>query len=278
MNTNTTNDPLCLVLSGGGIRGYGLLGSLQYLSEQRELDALGSCIGTSIGAIIAYLLCLGYSPLDIVHYSLRNQVLQQLSNLADAPQSLISGNGLIQFEPISEFLEVMTLSKHGRLFTFQTLYDECSIDFGCVTYNYNKLRTEVLHRSTTPDLSCIQAIQMSASIPYVFEQCLYQGNVYIDGGLVDNFPLRAAFRLGETRVIGIVTMYTKCESELSLWTVLTLSVFENTKRSIRKYRKRTTIVTVPGDYHVLDFGVDLSTVMEMFSEGYRAAKAQLGGA
>jgi len=208
---------------------------------------------------------------------MRYEVLKQLGNFSNIPHFLLSNNALVQFEPITEYLELMTLSKHGCLFTFQSLYDEFGVDFVCITYNYTKRRTEILHRATTPDLSCLLAIQMSSSIPYVFQQCTFQDQVYLDGGVVDNFPLRTAFRMKQDKVIGIVTLNNDSESdtELSLWTVLTLGVHDNTKRSIRKYRKRAKIITILDNNNVINFGVDLSSVMEMFSIGYRAAKSQV---
>jgi len=268
---------MCLVISGGGVKGYGMLGVIQYLDELYGLERFQSCVGTSIGAVIGYLICIGFKPLEIVHCTVRNEVLQQLTHFSDdLPHSLFSQNGVVQFEPINEFIELMTLSKHGELFTFQSLYDTLGKDFACLTYNYTKLRMEILHRSTTPDLPCLQAIQMSASIPYVFTQCIYKNQVYFDGGIVDNFPIRVALKLKKENIVGVVSSIQTTqdtEPDVSLMMVLTLAVMENTRRTIRKYRKRFEIVDVPLHNNILDFhSSDLPSLMEMFSTGYRAAK------
>lgn len=274
-NMSTTSSNMCLVISGGGVKGYGMLGVAQYLDELYGLERFQTCVGTSIGAVIGYLICIGFKPLEIVHCTVRNEVLQQLSHFSDdLPNSLFSQNGVLQFEPINEFIELVTLSKHGELFTFQSLYDTLGKDFACLTYNYTKLRMEILHRTTTPDLSCLQAIQMSASIPYVFTQCVYNNQVYFDGGIVDNFPIRVALKLKQENIVGIVsTTHSLQDAVVSLMMVLTLAVMENTRRTIRKYRKRFEIIDVPLDNNVLDFhSSDLPSLMEMFSAGYRAAK------
>jgi NTE family protein len=273
-------EKMCLVISGGGVKGYGMLGVAQYLDEFYDLAQFDTYVGTSIGAIIGYLFCIGYKPLEIVHSTIRNEVLKQLSHFSgDLPSALFSEYGLLHFEPISEFLELMTLSKHGRLFTFQSLYDTLGQDFACLTYNYTKLRTQLLHRTTTPDLPCLQALQMSASIPFVFTQCIHKNQVFFDGGLVDNFPIRVALKLDRTRIIGIVSSVQSPQelqdteyAGISLMLVLSLAIMENTRRTIRKYRKRCEIIDIPLDNNVLDFQSDLPTVMEMFSAGYRAAK------
>lgn len=281
--TNTNNETknetnMCLVISGGGVKGYGMLGAVQYLDELYGLRRFQTCVGTSVGAVIGYLICIGMKPLEIVHCTVRNEVLQQLSHFSDdLPNSLFSQNGVLQFEPINEFIELMTLSKHGQLFTFQSLYDILGKDFACLTYNYTKLRMEILHRTTTPDLPCLQAIQMSASIPYVFTQCVYNKQVYFDGGIVDNFPIRVALKLKHENIVGIVSSIHNPQDPqsmaVSLMIVLTLAVMENTRRTIRKYRKRFEIIDVPLENNVLDFhSSDLPSLMEMFSAGYRAAK------
>lgn len=268
---------LCLVIAGGGVHGAGMLGAIQYLDEVISVKHIKSFLGTSIGAIVGYLICIGYEPLEIIHYTVRHGVLQDLGKFSDdLPHLIFSQYGLISFEPINEFLELLTLSRHGRLFTLQELRDQLGVEFGCVTYNYTKMRIELLHCTTTPDLSCIQAIQMSCSIPYVFTQCTYRKQVYIDGGIIDNFPLKYAFKLTKSPIIGIVTHNADFEpgNELSIATVLSLPVRENTNRSIRKYKKRATIVNIPISTYALDFNLELSTIMEMFSNGYRACKTQ----
>ena len=46
----------CLVLSGGAIKGFGTLGSLQCMKDKNYLDKIKTIVGTSVGTIIGYLL------------------------------------------------------------------------------------------------------------------------------------------------------------------------------------------------------------------------------
>lgn len=272
-----TLEPQCIVISGGGIKGCGMLGAIKYLDELYDIRGVHSYVGTSVGSILGYLLCIGYQPLEIIHDVFQLELLQQLRSMVNAPEALFSQYGLLEFEPILEFLELLTLSKYGRLFTMETLRSELQRDFACMTYNFTKMRTELLHWSTTPDLPCLKAIQMSSSIPYVFTQCIHQDQVYIDGGIVDNFPLRAAFKLHPDKcIVGIVSSARNLSPsrEISLMQLLTLSVHENQKRTIRKHRKRCRIVDIPLDQsQALDFSTDLPGMMEMFSQGYRECES-----
>lgn len=49
----------CLVLSGGGTKGYEMLGSLKYLEKIGYLDKIETFYGTSIGSIISFFLAIG---------------------------------------------------------------------------------------------------------------------------------------------------------------------------------------------------------------------------
>ena len=54
-----------LVLSGGAFRGLGLLGGIKYLEELNLIKYFKQYIGSSAGAIISFLLIIGYTSTDI---------------------------------------------------------------------------------------------------------------------------------------------------------------------------------------------------------------------
>ena len=51
-----------LVLSGGAVRGLAIIGALQYAYDNFLLKNVKFFFGTSVGAIICYLLVIGYTP------------------------------------------------------------------------------------------------------------------------------------------------------------------------------------------------------------------------
>jgi predicted acylesterase/phospholipase RssA len=263
---------LCLVLSGGAFKGVGILGAVQCVYEMYTADRVSHFIGTSVGAIIGYLLCIGMSPLEIVHAFVESDIARVLSTEVKM-EKIWSNSALLEFEHILEVLELLTLRKHGRLFTLEDLWVELGKDLGCVTYNYSRQHTMLLHHTTTPTLSCLTAIRMSSSIPYVFDKCVHEGDIYLDGAVTDNFPMRFALKLGLTNIIGIAVNAPKTlPQELSAALIAILPIMENTKRTIRKYRRRFPVVDVALSEMGLEFSMDLAQIMEMFSCGYRACR------
>lgn len=270
--------PTTLVISGGSVKGFGMLGAIQYVHEQIGIQNIHSFFGTSIGAIISYMLCIGQTPLEVVHSVISSKILDKIQTDINIEQ-LLTQQGMISFEHFHEELELITLAKHGEVFTMKSLYDILGKELCCITFNFTLNKTEILHYTTTPDLPCLIALQMSSSIPFVFGKMTYQGSVYIDGGISDNFPIRVALRMDKTDILGICSNSELQESKdnspyFEMISILTLPVILKTRRTIRKYRKRCQIIDVPVNQDILNFGLNVSEIMEMFSMGYKVCKSE----
>jgi predicted acylesterase/phospholipase RssA len=265
-----------LVLAGGSVKGFGMLGAIQYIHENVHTQNIHSYFGTSIGAIISYMLCIGQTPLEIVHSVISTKILDKVQTDISLEQ-LLTHQGMINFDHFHEELELITLSKHGDLFTMKSLYDTLGKELCCVTFNYTLNKMELLHHTTTPDLPCLIALQMSASIPFVFNRMTYQDCIYIDGGIVDNFPIRIATRMGRENIIAIAANQETDEDlepshHLEIIKLLTLPIVQRTRQTIRKYRKRVAIIDIPVSQHILQFDLTVPQIMEMFSIGYKTGK------
>jgi len=75
--------------------------------------------------------------------------------------------------------------------TLQELYNYNSIDFHIYATNLNaSIPTKVdISYKTHPDLELYRAISMSIAFPLIFTPIYDKENCYIDGGLLNNFPL-----------------------------------------------------------------------------------------
>ena len=54
----------------------------------------------------------------------------------------------------------------------------------------NKFELRELSHNTTPDLSIINAIYMSSTIPIVLKPLYYENEYFIDGGFLCNYPIK----------------------------------------------------------------------------------------
>ena len=57
-----------LCISAGGVKGFCALGALQFLHDSKRLDVstIKLMSGTSIGAVIAFFLAIGFTPIELV--------------------------------------------------------------------------------------------------------------------------------------------------------------------------------------------------------------------
>lgn len=156
-----------LVLSGGGARGFAHLGVFQALSESGvPVDAIGSCsIGAPLGAALALGLR-GDELLDVVE--------RQFHRLLDYTVPVVS---LLRGERISR-----SISETLDSWDFADLW----VPYYCVSTNLTHSRLEI-HRSG--DLA--RAVRASVAIPGVLPPVPYEGDLLVDGGVLDNLPVAA---------------------------------------------------------------------------------------
>lgn len=153
-----------LALSGGGARGIIHIGVLKALEE----NGLKPCClaGTSIGAIVGALYCSGVKPEKMLE--------------------LISGKSFLRMFSIrpsfSGLLKMDYLEKILKEYVPQT-FEELKIPFYVCAANLSKHEIEVFHEGDvyTPVIA-------SSSIPVLFEPVELNGNLYIDGGTIENLP------------------------------------------------------------------------------------------
>lgn len=269
-----------LVLSGNGTNAPCTLGALQLLYEQKILCAqsLSSYYGTSSGSIIGTLLALGFEPLDILTYVCVNRCYSKVSgiNLAN-----ITGGGLLNFDTIESELTDIIISKVGYVPTLEdvkTLFDKTLV---VVTYNLTTGLKEYVSAETYPQLPVTKAIRMSCTFPFVFNPYWYNNCYYIDGGIVDNFPMYAAQLKPGNRCLGLynnnpVKPYSPettnyLELFLRLITVFIASAAENTP--ILGDNRLLQLSYEPSFFNFTSSTVELS---KMFESGYKTCATKLG--
>ncbi|MGC8486838.1 MAG: patatin-like phospholipase family protein [Clostridia bacterium] len=170
------------VLSGGGARGFVHVGALQALEEAGIVpDLIG---GTSIGAIMGGLTVLGWRPEDVL----------ELGKTFGSPRAL--------FDYTLPYMSLMTTGKVTNLlkrWVEDTQIEDLWVPFFCVSANLTQ-GDVVIHR-TGP---LWKAVRASMAIAGIFSPVLHNGDVLVDGGALNNFPVDVMRRIaGGAQVIGV---------------------------------------------------------------------------
>ncbi|GAB1449122.1 patatin-like phospholipase family protein [Bacteroidota bacterium] len=166
-------------LSGGGVRGFAHLGVIKALSE-RGIEP-GMISGVSAGAIVGVLLADGYSA---------DEVLRMLSELDLFKMLKIKARplGLLKPDGFQQKLNEMLRAKS---------FNELKIPFFVTATNLHKAQAEVF---STGNL--IDPVIASMSFPLVIRPHKLNGELYVDGGLMDNLPVHPLEEKVE-RIIGV---------------------------------------------------------------------------
>lgn len=188
-----------LVLSGNSTNAMATLGTLQKLFEDKIITAacINAYYATSSGTIIATLLSIGFDPLEILAHVCINRSYQKVLGSLN-----ISLSGLLNFDIIERELDNIIVTQLGYLPTLNCIRERMGKYLSFVTYNLSTGQKEYLTPDTYPDLIVTKAIRMSSTFPFIFEPYEYNGNYYLDGGVVENFPLMKA-QLDNRKCLGV---------------------------------------------------------------------------
>lgn len=177
-----------VVIGGGGLKGIGFLGALQCLLDSSKLNHVHTFIGTSIGAVIGYLISIGYKPIEIMVIIHTEKTMEKLIQAMDVTY-LTTHGGIINFCIFQDILEQLTIKKIGHLLNLGQLYNDYGKKLVCCTYNMTKMKVEYMDYESDPFLPCITALRMSSNLPFLFFPFEYEGCIYVDGGIYDNLPV-----------------------------------------------------------------------------------------
>jgi len=264
-------DTLCL--SGGNIHGFSIIGGLKYLSDKNilVLEKIKKLIGTSAGSIICLLIVIGYDCDTII------KILYQLDLDKIKPDFnfdyLLENYGFDNGAKIITIIQTLIYNKL-KLYdiTFNELYKRTNKTLKIIVVNYTTLEEKVLSHLTTPEMSIILAIRMSISVPLIFTPVKYKNNLYIDGGMSNNFGLEYC-ELDKT--IGIcINFYTKNSTPDELNNILDylfglLSIF---MKNTTKIFDHDNIIVLNSVWEINKYNADKNYKLYLFKHGYHKTK------
>jgi NTE family protein len=156
-----------LVLSGGGARGFAHLGVLQALNEAGIFPDIIS--GTSAGALAGVLYCDGNSPKEILNIMKTDSRLNYM-------RPTLPRDGLLQISGVTKILETKLRAKK---------FEDLKIPLVVTATDLNNGKAVYFSKG---DL--ITPIIASSSIPVLFKPVIINKIYYVDGGVLDNLPIK----------------------------------------------------------------------------------------
>jgi NTE family protein len=164
---SVTGEATGLVLGGGGARGFAHIGVYRALVELGiPIDYLG---GTSIGSIFAAGMALGRDP----------DALQE-----EARRAFVDGKPFSDFVlPLVALLRGQRMARSLRA-AWPYQIEDLPLPFFCVSTNMARATLQIHRQGDLPRALCA-----SSSLPGVFPPTVVEGELAVDGGLLNNLPV-----------------------------------------------------------------------------------------
>jgi NTE family protein len=267
------DDKSILVLSGGSLKGIAHIGVLKALKEKNILKNINTIAGTSIGGIIGCLHIIGYSPEELEEFVNEFDFLLVRDIKID---KLLTTFGIDDGKKLEYvFSSLFKMKEFSDDITLNELYDKTKIELIMPTICLNEKKLCYLSYKNYPNLRVITALRMTSSIPFWFVPVIYENKSYIDGGLMNNYPI-SIFDKDKKKVIGVFLNEERHTNEninnIETFLFDTLEcIFEGVSRSlIGRYVKQTIELKLL-KISFLNLNTDIKMKKDLFLFGYNEA-------
>ena len=243
-----------IVISSGGPAGHMMYSILRTLNIKGVWDIknIKSIYGSSVGSYIAIILALQYEwsvmddylikrPWEKIFVSTSGHV-NSSSDTADSACSSSSSSGTTSalsdaknkldyvfrfynnhgLYGLKEFTETLRPALQGKDIpmnvTFQEFYDKTGIEVHFFVTEMNKFQAVDFSYKTHPTQSLIEACYMSCCYPFGFTPIYRDGCCYIDGGVINDYPVNECFsdqKCNIDEILGVKMLWEKKPANLS---------------------------------------------------------------
>lgn len=272
-----------LIFSGGGSKGVCYIGVMRCFEEMVSKGVIKLNIkeicGVSIGSVFGLFYVLGYNYEELYQEMMKSD-LTVVKNLK--LRNFLTKYGLDDGKKFMLWVESFVIKKgYSRDITLKQLWLKTGIDFKIVASNVNKYSLDIFDYQKNPNLKVLKAVKMSLSVPFVFSPEQYKGDYYVDGGLINNFPIEL-YKNNLENVLGCKLI---SSGELIKGVDIKIDSFESYASNIFNcfFGKREETNTRSSEYleHIIDikaydidfmnFNLENSDKIHMINVGYDAA-------
>jgi NTE family protein len=256
-----------LCISGGAQRGIAFLGSMKFFEDKGLLSRkeIKKIVGVSIGALICISYIIGYDIAEFMEFVLRSDFLAfQDFSLTDNSVAILKGS------MFRKWVRDILKDKIDPDITMSNLYKLTNIHFTVSTTCLEDGIVYISHE-THPNFKLYDALICSMNFPFAFPPYEVDNKSYIDGGLIDNFPLHL---LG-SRALGINSyrkMHNKKEFTPYTYMSTLLQLMTNHIKHSFVYKSDLVIDVDVSDLRVISFDVSIDDKITLYREGYDCAK------
>lgn len=240
-----------LVLSGGGSRGFAHLGVIAALQEKGIQPDIIS--GVSAGSIVGAFIAAGKSPEEIL------DILKK-GGFFSYTKINFPKDGLFKLDGLREVI-------HNEIPVRNI--EDLNLPFVVCVSNLNKGTVE--YRDKGP---LGETVLASASIPILFAPVNLNGEHFVDGGLMDNVPVKPLEGRCERIIVSNISPINPQENINNIIKIATRTVYMSVNSNFDQLNKTADIYIEPPGIEKYEL-LTSSHAQELFDLGYKSALKKL---
>ena len=181
-----------IVLPGGGPRGITDMGIIFYCLRNNiiDLNSVESLYGTSAGGILCLLLCM-QNDCDTYEDYIINCMMDKIFYIdPDNVVNIFQCRGLINEHCFRTYLKPFFDSNNISMdITLKEYYDITKKNLYLYATRVRDVSVVEFSHLSFPNMKLLDALQASCAIPGAFSPLVHDNELYIDGGVMSNYPL-----------------------------------------------------------------------------------------
>lgn len=275
---NKNKNKTILVLSGGGTKCAAHIGAAHGLLVCGMLENINTIACASGGGMIGVLMLCGYTPKQILTLLIgigTDKLMSKKRANFLTEFGLESGNRFIMI-----FGKILSAKGFSPDVTFEEFYQKTQKNLILTGTCLNNKKPYYFHKDTYPNMKVLKALRITISLPPLFTPVKFEGKLFVDGGFLDNYPIR----LFSDRIDQVVGVYLNGKRDYiqeinhleGYFSALFSCILEGMAKSDSKgYEEYTTYINLAVDF---SFGVESnsSSLKESFDCGFRAIMKRYG--
>lgn len=216
---------VAVVLAGGGAKGLAHIGALKVLEESGV--PIDMVVGNSMGSIVGGLYAIGYTPAELDSVVRHTDWIKLLIDAPDFDSKLLTSKKMNEYYQLRVSLDPKRhRSNTGRSGIIQgynierllrklTVLVPDSVDFNTLPLPFACNATEAINGKVYEfhDGNLVEAMRSSMAIPGIFTPVQKDSMLFVDGFVLNNYPVDVAKRLGADIIIGLDLVSTKPAAE-----------------------------------------------------------------
>ncbi len=266
-----------LIISGGSVKGYAVLGSFKYLFDNDiiKYSELKHIISASVGALMSLPILLKVN-INLLSKIMLNTNIKLYDEEKFNIKTIFDDYGMYENNEVEKYVKIFCkyfLNKDN--ISLIELYNKTKIKFTVKVSNVSKNKIEYINHLNYPNLDLVTLIKMATCVPLFFKPVIYNDNIYCDGANGGGLPIE--YNKSKYYLAIYLTILKNKDNINNIFTYISklynIFSFEN---DIYMYKKKKNVINIDLN-EPIKLDISEKEKEKYYYEGYKQTKLFFNG-